>query len=35
VTLGRVVPVGATVSPIRFTVTASLGQIRQSGQVTL
>ena len=35
VTLSRVVPVGATVTPRQFPVTASLGQVRQSSQVTL
>ncbi|WP_207555792.1 hypothetical protein [Intrasporangium flavum] len=35
VTLSRVVPVAATVTPRQFPVTASLGQVRQSSQVTL
>ena len=35
VTLSRVVPVGATIQPRQFPVTASLGQLRQSSQVTL
>ena len=35
VTLSRVVPVGVTVSPRQFAVTASLGQIRQTTQITL
>jgi hypothetical protein len=35
VTLSRVVPVGATVTPRQFAVSASLGQIRQNTQITL